>query len=180
MDKEKRKKITDALGVKLDSFMNRNQFKHPVEPQDLPENYTFTQYMRFIDKKYEYFWQMENYEEANKLIDVFFKEVFELDFKFEKLSKDENVKNLFLKFLTTYAKHHFYGMMNYKRPKIFGVKSSHLEAYIMFQIAAEYGSAEAYFYLSLMQHFGLDNFKDKLIDFEAVKDQRINVSTYLK
>lgn len=70
-------------------------------------------------------------------------------------------------------------MMSHKRPKIFGEKSTHLEAYLMFQLAADNGSGEAYFYLALMQSYGLDNFKDKKINFKAIKGARIDVKDYL-
>ena len=70
-------------------------------------------------------------------------------------------------------------MMQFKRPSIFGVKSTHLEAYIMFQIAATHGSAEAYFYLAMMQSYGLDNFKNKEIDFSALKNSRVDAQEYI-
>lgn len=73
-----------------------------------------------------------------------------------------------------------YGVIRLDPSEESASSSQLLEAYIIFQIAAEQGSGEAYFYLALMQYFGLDYFSDKDIDLSSLQNPRIEIRDYLK
>lgn len=148
VDPKNRKKIAQALEDKLNYFAGiKYEFKPGVEP--LPDNHTQLQYLKYVQEKYQYLWDYGNYEEATEFIFNFFSKKFREDFKLAKFKRKKKEKSIFMDLLTIYAKHYFYGLTN--RAHFKGEKSMHLEAYIMFQLAAENGSGEAYFYLSMMQ-----------------------------
>lgn len=96
------------------------------------------------------------------------------------MEKSEANRSTFLELLTIYGKHVMYGTIRIGEDDQTQETSPILQAYAIFHIAAELGSGEAYFFLAMMQYFGLDYFTDKDIDFEALKNPRIDLRDYLK
>lgn len=81
LDETKRRKIQDALQEKLDGFA-KVKYSFPEEPKELKKGAGFSEELKYLELQYNYLWQIEDYDDANKLLDKFFNKMFANNFKF--------------------------------------------------------------------------------------------------